>query len=82
MATETRPLPAWMKGLAVVLLLVTIPDFVKNIHLGIMRALDLYPPDNAQVIGYDFARVLILGFPLWVGWRILSARSKRSRTQN
>ena len=76
MPAEAKPISTWMKGLAAILLLVNVSGFVNNIHRGIARALDVYPLDNAQALGYDAARMFILGFPLWVGWRLLAARSK------
>ena len=41
---------------------------------GLERALDIYPPDSAQALGYDAARVFILAFPIWVGSRLIFKR--------
>ena len=69
---EPKPVAGWMIGLAGILLLVEIRQFATNIHLGILRALDLYPLETAEMAGYDFARLVMLTFLIWVGWRLVA----------
>jgi hypothetical protein len=78
MATEfqpirkRKPLAGWMIGLAAILLLVNV--FATNFHFGILRALDLYPMDTAEIAGYDFARLLMFAFIIWVGWLLAASK--------
>lgn len=67
-----KPLPIWVVAIAAVLLVVNIKDFVVNFHLGMMRALDVYPLDAPQMVGYDIFRVLIWAFIVWAGYRLLT----------
>jgi hypothetical protein len=67
-----KSIAGWAIALAAVLLLVNVREYVVNSHLGVMRALDLYPLDSAEMAGYDVARVSMLIFIAWVGYRLLT----------
>ena len=57
-----KPLAGWVIGIAALLLLVDVAQFTANFHLGLMRALDLYPLDTAEMVGYDVGRVGMWAF--------------------
>ena len=69
---KRKPIAGWVIGVAAILLLVEVREFVINFHLGMMRALDLYPLDSAEMAGYDTARLLM--FIIWVGYRLITGK--------
>jgi hypothetical protein len=44
---------------------------IDNLSAGWLRAFDLYPPNNAQAIGYDVEKLAELAVIGWAGYRLL-----------
>lgn len=64
-----------MLVIAALLLIAHLYQFFGNLSQGILRALDLYPPEGSEAIGYDVEKFAEYAFILWVGYKLIRRRN-------
>lgn len=62
---------------ALALLAVRLSSFLGHIDDGLLAALDLYPPDNGEAVGYDMVTLAEVAFVVYVGCRFVWSKIRR-----